>query len=32
MLVQRLDIARDGHHFDKITADWVAQQAVYCQE
>ena len=32
MLVQRLDIARDGHHFDKITADWVAQQAVCCLE
>jgi hypothetical protein len=32
MLVQRLDIARDSHHFDKITADWVAQQAVYCLE
>jgi hypothetical protein len=32
MPVQRLDIARDGHHFDKITADWVAQQAVYCLE
>lgn len=30
MLVQRLDQARDGHHFDKITADWVAQQAVDC--
>jgi hypothetical protein len=32
MLVPSLDIARDGHHFDKITADWVAQQVVHCQE
>jgi hypothetical protein len=26
--VKYLDRARDGHHFDIITADWVAQQAV----
>lgn len=25
--VKKLDLARDGHHFDLITADWVAQQA-----
>lgn len=25
--VKKLDSARDGHHFDLITADWVAQQA-----
>jgi hypothetical protein len=25
--VDRLDVARDGHHFDLITADWVATQA-----
>jgi hypothetical protein len=26
--VQQHDIARDGHHFDLITAKWVAKQAV----
>lgn len=26
--VSQLDLARDGHHFDKLTADWVAQHAV----
>lgn len=26
--VNRLDLARDGHHFDLITADWVAKQAM----
>lgn len=32
-LVHSLDVARDGHHFDKITADWVVQQVVdYCQK
>jgi hypothetical protein len=25
--VDRLDIARDGHHFDLITAEWVATRA-----
>lgn len=25
--VDHLDLARDGHHFDLITADWVATQA-----
>ena len=24
------DLARDGHHFDIVTADWVAQQAACC--
>ena len=28
--VDRLDLARDGHHFDLITADWVAAQAARC--
>jgi hypothetical protein len=27
MQVDRLDIARDGHHFDLITAEWVATRA-----
>lgn len=26
-LVPQLDLARDGHHFDLVTADWVAEQA-----
>ena len=26
-LVPQLDLARDGHHFDLVTADWVAKQA-----
>jgi len=26
--VESLDLARDGHHFDLITADWVAAQAL----
>jgi hypothetical protein len=29
-LVESLDRARDGHHFDLVTADWVAAQAVPC--
>ena len=28
--VDRLDLARDGHHFDLITADWVAARAAQC--
>lgn len=28
--VQQLDLARDGHHFDIVTADWVAQQVSHC--
>lgn len=27
--VERQDIARDGHHFDSITAEWVAVQAAH---
>jgi len=26
--VSQLDVARDGHHFDVITADWVVKQVV----
>lgn len=25
---KKLDLARDGHHFDRLTADWVAAQVV----
>lgn len=27
-VVKKLDLARDGYHFDLVTAQWVAQQAV----
>jgi hypothetical protein len=30
ILVESLDLARDGHHFDLITADWVAARASSC--
>ena len=26
--VKKLDLARDGHHFDKITSQWIAEQIV----
>jgi hypothetical protein len=26
--VPQLDLARDGHHFDRVTADWVSAQVV----
>jgi len=26
--VQRLDLARDGHHFDRITAEWIVDRTV----
>ena len=27
-IINQLDCARDGHHFDRVTADWVVEQVV----